>query len=296
MTRGVSTVVAGVAVSLLAAGCASAPAGGAAAPSPAPPGTAAPPATTPGRGASVSYGKAFTATYRLDRRDTINFQFASAVQTQASTRTIWLAVAAASGDASGLRTTITLDSFKVDAAVAMTSAAALDSARGTRWTATLTPGGRLVGLQADRTTSAGAQVESMLPALFAPLPAGAVRAGATWTDTTDVPMRADAFEVREQAVTRYAATGGSAVDGRSTITIQGQGTFTRKGTGTQQGQSLEIASSGTRSTTHQLGTDGVPAGMQGTETSEFTIVVPAVGQSITGSQAGSYSAIRTTVR
>ena len=287
----------GVAVSLLLAGCASGSGGGAAAPSPSQPGGSASPATTtPGRGAAVTYGKAFTATYRIDRRDTINFHFPGTVQTQASTRTMWLAVEAAGGDASGLRTTITLDSFKVDASVAMTSAAALDSARGTRWTATLSPGGRLVGLKADRTTSAAAQVESMLPGLFAPLPAGAVRAGATWTDTTDVPMRADAFEVREEAVTRYAATGGTAVDGRPTITLQGQGTFSRKGTGNQQGQTLEITSSGTRRTTHQLGTDGVPAGMQGTETSEFTIVVPAVGQSITGSQAGSFAAIRTGVR
>jgi hypothetical protein len=244
----------------------------------------------------VTYGKAFTANYRIDRRDTVNFQFASAVQSQVSTRTIWLSVAAAAGDASGLRTTITLDSFKVDAAVAMTSAAALDSVRGTRWTGTLAPSGRLVGLEADRKTSAGEQVESMLPSLFAPLPAGVVRAGAAWTDTTDVPMRADAFEVREQAVTSYTASGGTAVDNRATITIQGRGTFSRKGTGTQQGQALEITSSGTRTTTHQLGTDGVPAGMQGTETSEFTIVVPAVGQSIAGSQSGSFSAIRTTVR
>ncbi len=291
MTR----LLAGAAVSLLVAGCASGTSGGTAAPEPAA-GAATAPATSPGRGAAISYAKAFTADYRIDRRDTVNFQFASAVQSQASTRTIWLTVAAAAGDASGLRTTITLDSFKVDAAVAMTSAAALDSARGTRWTATLAPSGRLTGIQADRKTSAGEQVESMLPSLFAPLPAGEVRAGATWSDTTDMPMRADAFEVREQAVTSYTATGGTAVDGRPTITIQGRGTFSRKGTGQQQGQSLEITSSGTRTTTHQLGTDGVPAGMQGAETSEFTIVVPAVGQSITGSQTGSFSALRTGVR
>ena len=91
------------------------------------------------------------------------------------------------------------------------------AARGTRWTATLSPTGGLGALTPDRTGTLPDELTGRLRLLFPALPAGGVREGMEWTDTTEYRLTADAFPGSERAVTTYHA------DGRATRQACGRG-------------------------------------------------------------------------
>lgn len=257
-------------------------------------GRAEPAADTPpseGRGREISYKATPGSRYRLERFDTVLVQLPdNTTQSQIFTRTAWLTAATVGAD-SGLRATIVLDSLEVGGMMQQAAAAALDSARGTRWTADVAPNGRLSSVSANRKSLVGEQVGALLQLLFPILPGASIRSGASWTDTTDASTKVDMFDVRERAITQHAALSPAVRGGGTAIPIQANGSFTHSGTSMQGGQQLEIQSTGNRRFTHYLGVDGVPAGLEGSETSEVTVSVPAVGQSI---QAKRSAAVRVT--
>jgi hypothetical protein len=227
------------------------------------------------------------ARYQLQRSDTVALRLPDgSAQTQTYQWSAWLDTRA-SRETNGFRLVITLDSLDVEASAVLPQAA-MDSARGTRWTAHLDPDGRLSSVEADRESSIANQFAAMLRYLYPPLPGESVRSGAVWTDSATVPTRAQNFEVEEQARTEYVASGPAVHGDQTVLVIGGTGTFTRSGSTTQFGQPMQHASSGQRRLTFYLGTDGVPAGVDGTESSKVTITVPAVGQSLSADQSGSF--------
>jgi hypothetical protein len=247
--------------------------------------------TSEGRGREITYTAMPSARYRLDRFDTVLVQLPdSSTQTQIFARTAWLTVATTeSGD--GFDAAMVLDSVEVQGILGQNAGAALDSARGTRWTARVGPDGRLSDLSADRASLVGDQAGALLQLLFPILPGSGIRAGAAWTDTSDVKTKVDMFDVRERAVTQYLAMSPGARRGTTALPIRAEATFTQEGTGSQRGQDLSIQSSGSRRFTYYLGMEGVPVGLEGSERSEVTIMVSAVGQSI---QATRSAAVRVT--
>jgi len=260
-----------------------------------PPATAGPaPAAAPGRAAStpvasrapasrrgsVVYQPMARTTYVIRRQDSVTVQLPNGLpQTQELTRTVYLAVASAAG--SPMRVSITLDSVLVGG-VGISQAAA-DSARGTQWTGTLSPEGRLSGLTADRVTAVGQQLSGMLPTFFPTLPGGGARDGAQWTDTLTDTLRAMAFNVRETAVVSSRAAADNGVRIESTVA------FTRTGGGSQFGQAVEVQATGTRQLTSRLRPDGVLTETTGTESSNMTLTIPAVGQSLPVRQSASFT-------
>jgi hypothetical protein len=275
---------------ILVAGCSPATAGpaqpGAPAPEPGDPTIVPPPA---GAGAAVTYRPIQNVQYALARHDTLTLQLpGGANQLQVIDRTAYLRLTIAP-DPGGYLATIVLDSL--EAAVGGVPAV-LDSiipARGTQWTATLTPSGELSALKADRSSTLGDQIGSNLRYLFPTLPAGGARAGMEWTDTTEVAVRADAFDATERSLTRYQSEESDDAQANDALKVESQGTYRRTGHGTQYDQKLEMTASGSRSAVHYLSREGTLVSARGSDSGEMTITVPAVGQTVPVKQAGTYS-------
>jgi hypothetical protein len=229
------------------------------------------------------------AAYVLQRQDSLTLQLpGGASQLQLIDRTAFLRVTVAR-DTAGYQATIVLDSLQSSVGGVPAVPDSVLPARGTRWVATLTPEGKLSSLKADRSSTLGDQVGSNLRALFPNLPPGGVRTGMEWTDTADVPIRADAFDAIERSFTTYRAMESDDPRAKRAIKLESNGSYQRTGKGTQYDQQLEMTASGTRLVVHYLYPDGTLAFARGTDSGDMTITVPAVGQTVPVKQAGTYS-------
>jgi hypothetical protein len=258
-------------------------------PTPEPGAADAPAPTTPGHGPALVYRPLRSTAYRLERHDSLTLEYqGGASQEQVRDRVAYLHVAVAEGTAPGaLRVTIVLDSLEALENGQPASPDSVLAARGTRWTADLTSSGGLGPLTADKGGTLPDELTGRLRLLFPALPAGGVRTGMAWTDTTEYKLTADAFPGSERAITSYSAA--DAGGGRKGITLQSTGTYQRSGTQTQADQKLEMTATGTRRGQHVLGADGMLLSAGGNDVGDMTITVPAVGQTVPVKQRGSYS-------
>jgi hypothetical protein len=271
---------------LVACGSATSSAGGPGGPTPEP-GTPTTPGAPPPSG--LVYLPVRDAGYALQRHDSLTLQLpGGASQLQLIDRTAYLRVSLAR-DTAGYQASIVLDSVMSSVGGVPAVPDSIIPARGTRWVATLTPEGKLSTLKADRSSTLGDQVGSSLRSLFPGLPAGGARIGMEWTDTTNVPIRADAFDAVERSVTSYRASESDEPRAKKAIKVESNGSYQRTGKGTQYDQQLEMTASGYRTAVHYLYPDGTLALAHGTDSGEMTISVPAVGQTVPVKQAGSYS-------
>jgi len=278
---------------LVLAGCSSGTTANPPAPTPAPkPGEPAPPSpTTPGKGPAVAYKPFRAAAYRLERHDSLTLQYpGGATQEQVRDRIAYLHVAVAEAASPGtFGVTVVLDSLQALESGQPASPDSVLAARGTSWTATLNPTTGLGPLTVDRQGTLPDELTGRLGLLFPALPAGGVREGMEWSDTTEYKLTADAFPCTERAVTSYKAVAGDAPGARKGITLESTGSYQRTGTRTQADQVLEMSATGTRHQAHLLGLDGILISAQGNDVVDMTITIPAVGQTVPVQQRGSYS-------
>jgi len=252
------------------------------------PGT--PPGTPVPTEGAVTYMPVRDAAYSLVRHDSLTLQLpGGGSQVQLIDRTAYLRLTLARDTSTGYTATIILDSLQaaIGGVAAVPDSVLL--ARGTRWTATLTPTGHLSALKADRTSTLGDQLGSNLRTLFPALPPTGARPGMEWTDTNEVAIRADAFDATERSVTQYRSAESDDPRNRKAIKLEGSGTYQRSGKGTQYDQRMEMTASGNRSAVYYLNPDGTLAMARGTDAADMTIIVPAVGQTVPVKQAGSYT-------
>lgn len=278
---------------LVLSGCSSATSGpgqpGAPTPEPGDPTVVVPIPPDGGGAAAVTYRPIQNAAYTLTRHDSLTLQLpGGANQLQLIDRTAYLRLTIAP-DTGGYLATIVLDSLQATVGGVPAVLDSIIPAQGTRWRARLTPSGELSALKADRSSTLGDQIGSNLRSLFPTLPAGGVRAGMEWTDTTEVPIRADAFDAVERSLTGYRAQSTDGSQSGAALKLESQGTYRRTGQGTQYDQKLEMTASGTRSAVHFLGLDGTLVSAHGSDSGEMTITVPALGQSVPVKQTGTYS-------
>ena len=276
-----------VVASLALAGCSSAtsrttePGGPTPAPGPAVPGVPDP--------TGVVYRPIRNTTYTLQRHDSLTLQLpGGASQQQLIDRTAYLNLTLLP-DTTGYQVIIVLDSLQASAGGVPAVMDSLVPAWGTRWTGRLTAEGKLSGLTADRSTTLGDQVGATLRSLFPSLPPGGVRTGMEWTDTTDVPIRADAFDATEHGVTSYRAVDSDDPRAKKAIKLESNGTYERTGKGVQFEQQLVMSGAGTRTAAHYLNQDGVLILARGSDAGDMTISIPAVGQTVPVKQAGGYT-------
>jgi hypothetical protein len=249
------------------------------------------PVTPPGapEPTGVIYRPIRNASYTLERHDSLSLQLpGGANQQQLIDRTAFVSVTLVP-DTGGYQATIVLDSLQATANGAPASLDSLVPAWGTRWTGRLSSTGDLSALTADRSTTMGDQVGATLRSLFPGLPSGGVRAGMEWSDTTDVPIRADAFDASERGITRYRSLDSDEPRARNAIKLESTGSYERKGKGVQFDQQLEMSGTGSRTAVHYFGQDGILISGRGRDAGEMTITVPAVGQTVPVKHAGSYT-------
>jgi len=110
-----------------------------------------------------------------------------------------------------------------------------------------------------------------------------------WTDTTEVPIRADAFDAVERSFTTFRASDSDDPKAKKALKLESNGTYQRKGKGTQYDQQLEMTASGSRTAVYYVNPDGSIAAARGSDSGDMTITVPAVGQTVPVKQAGSYT-------
>lgn len=268
-------------------------------PTPVPGGTPVPTTRTPAtpptgtvptdaeRGREVRLQPPATSRFALQRHDTVDVALPNGDSLQQYTKLSAWVVTHATPAGDGFLMTFALDSLMASSQQPVPPAM-LDSTRGTIWTADVAADGHIRNLRSDRSTLLSAQVESMLRLLVPNLPDATVQAGATWSDTTNVPLGGPDISIQEQATMNYVATGPAVRGARTALVLTGTGQFAQQGTATQFNQRREIDSRGSRLLTLYLGTDGVPAGFEGTETTEMTITIPAVGQSVQVRQRGTF--------
>lgn len=245
------------------------------------------PTADPTRSTLALYRPGPAQHYLLERQDSLTLDLpGGATQVQQFRRMAYLTLTIADGPGA-YHTTIRLDSLRQDVGGTMAADSVL-RAEGTSWSASLTPQGRLGVLQADRTSGVGDQVEASLFPLFPVLPPFGLDTASQWSDTTDRALKADAFDVREHAVTT------ATVEGREgpVYTIAAATVFQRTGTGGQATQPMEMASSGTRRAVYRFSRDAGVLSGEGADSAEMTITVPAVGQSVPVHQRASWKAVR----
>lgn len=280
-----------VIVSLLLGACAS---GSGATPSDVPepqPGAPTPtPAPTAGHGPAVTYAPLRAAPFRFERHDSLTFEYeGGATQQQARDRVAFLRVTLSQAPTPGnFRVSVLLDSVQAVENGTPVAPDSLLAVRGTEYTATLAPGTGLSPFKASRASTLGDEVQGRLPLLFPTLPAGGVREGMAWTDTTRYEVAADAFPGTEEAVVTYQASAGEA-GSKKAIALESSGTYTRSGTRMQADQEMQMTASGERKGVHRIGLDGVLLGAEGSDAGEMTISVPAVGQTVPVKQSGTYT-------
>lgn len=249
------------------------------------------PVTPPGvpEPTGVIYRPLRNAAYIMERHDSLSLQLpGGANQQQLIQRTAFVSVTLVP-DTGGYQATIVLDSLHATANGAPATLDSLVPAWGTRWTGRLSSSGDLSALTADRSTTLGDQVGSTLRSLFPGLPPGGVREGMEWSDTTDVPIRADAFDAVERGVTRYRSVDSDEPEARNAIKLESTGSYERKGKGTQFDQQLEMSGTGSRTAVHYFGEDGILVSARGRDEGNMTITVPEVGQTVPVKHAGSYT-------
>lgn len=260
--------------------------GGPGGPTPQPNGPTTPGVSTP---SGITYLPVRDVAYALNRHDSLTLQLpGGATQQQLIDRTAYLRVTLAH-DGAGYLATIVLDSLESAVGGVPAVPDSILPARGTRWTGTLTPDGKLSALRADRSSTLGDQVGSNLRGLFPALPPGGVRPGMAWTDSIEVPIRADAFDATERSLTNYRSTESDDPNAKKAIKLESSGTYQRTGRGTQYDQKLEMTASGMRTSVYYLNSDGTLASARGSDSGDMTITVPAVGQTVPVKQSGSYS-------
>jgi len=285
---------------ILLAGCgaSSTPAPG---PAPAPgspsaaPDAESPEPTTPGRGPAVTYHPVRDAAYRLERHDSLDLQYpGGATQEQVRDRVAFLHVSVVESPTPGqFQVSVVLDSLQALENGQPAAPDSLFAARGTRWTATLSTTGGLSALTPDRSGTFADELTGRLRLLFPALPAGGVREGMEWTDTTEYKLTADAFPGTERAVTTYRAAAAERT-GSKVLTLESAGQYDRTGTRQQGEQELQMAAKGSRHGTHLFGMDGVLVDARGNDAGDMTITVPSLGQTVPVKQSGSYSVVLTT--
>jgi hypothetical protein len=234
--------------------------------------------TYPRTGAGISH-------YAFTRRDSVVATMPSGEeQVQILARTAYLTLTWVAAD-SGTRITTTIDSLVADSGLTLPMVA-LDSARGTRWTALRPVAGGLSGIAGNRNSLLGDQVRDQLVLLFPRLPADGLRPGARWTDSTEAPARVSAFEAQEISLTNSEA-GQQLPSGAVPIQV----TVSRSATGeaTQFGQPMAVQATGSDTLDYQFGSDGKIFEVSGRRWTSLVVELSSIGQKVPANEISSVS-------
>lgn len=268
------------AVLLLGAACASGqPPARQPSPAPGPRPTMDPGRIEPGHTTTVQYPRSGGGIHRYAfvRRDSVVATMPTGeTQVQLIGRTAYLTLTWVGAD-TGTRITAQVDSLSADSGLTGFTAA-LDSARGVRWTALRRPDGHLAALSGGRSSLVGDQLRDQLLLFFPVLPAAGAHDGATWTDSTALPTRVSAFEATETA--RSASSASTPANGANALDIAVVRIRSASGEGTQFNQPMTVQATGLDSLTYRLSPDGRVIDVIGHRTTDLVVQLPSIGQQV----------------
>lgn len=204
-------------------------------------------------------------------------------QTVSTTQVLGLTLRPGAGDA--LAFTFTIDSVNVTspmAAAQMQAQTAAQQLVGKSVTGLVSKRGAIRSIQAPPVPgdSTGGQLASGFRNFFVQFPAGAVRQGMKWTDTTTTPINNGGIEGTSTAIMTYTVEGDTTVAGRQAWRIASTGTVTTSGMGNAQGQELALSGNGTLAGTSVVSKDGVYLGSDSRMNQALTVQVVAMNMSI----------------
>jgi hypothetical protein len=208
--------------------------------------------------APASRRSSVTTKYRIDTKSqsTIDLSaFGQPAQEQNVGLISWVAVTLT--DTTGGRVlNVVVDSLKYDGTVPI-EAAALDSVKGATLHGLVEPSGRIKDLTANpRGSLVLAQIHGVMNGFF-PRMKDRVKAGESWTDTTEVANTTGGANTKIKMQTSYAASGSEMVSGVRATKITS--TYTSTVTGTMENPmsgTMEVEGTGTGTGTYYVGPDG----------------------------------------
>ncbi len=222
--------------------------------------------------------------YALGRRDSSNVTMPTGEQqVQLLGRTAFVTVTWVAAD-TATRISAAIDSVIPDSGVSFVKAA-LDSARGTRWSAIRLPTGRLTALTGSPRSMVGDQVRDELQLLFPILPVDGARPGAVWSDSITGPARVSAFEANETATIASEASSGGSGGAVAIATVR---TRTANSQGTQFGQPITVHATGRDTLSYRLAQDGRVLSVSGVRFTDLVIDLPSIGQSVTAHESSAF--------
>lgn len=231
------------------------------------------------------------AHFALARVDSLTVVMAGAEQGQVLDRTLFLTVTSEPSSV-GRQITISVDSLQTREA-GLVSPLSLDSLRGTRWTGTLSPEGRMGRLTASRATLLGAPLDGQFRLLFPVLPPAGAKTGSTWSDSTSDTVQVSAFGGRDQARLQYSAGEAERAMGQPVLPVTVQRLSTITGLATQSGQTISLSGTDSTEAVYRISTAGRLISVDGRSSSALTISIPSVGQTLPASQRAIFSLTRT---
>jgi hypothetical protein len=179
----------------------------------------------------------------------------------------------------GAQLTATLDSVRPDADVTF-STTILDSLSLSKWSGKLTRSGWVESVTATTHSLLADQIRDAIKLLF-PVVGDNAGAGSTWQSTAPaVAARLSVVDLDESV--QVVGTAGAAANenGQKFIPITVIRTTTGQGSGSQAGQSIDLAATGRDSLIYQLAYDGQVLAAEGARVREMTLTATAVGQTV----------------
>jgi hypothetical protein len=192
------------------------------------------------------------------------------------------AAIAAPTDSLGFPTTFTVDSIKVDSGIQMPPQINLSAARGYRVTGRLSTTGEFTN-PVSSDTGAAASLGNLLPrfrSFFPRLPAGGVRPGDTWTDSSTATDSPGGTTITSRSLNHRTATTWEDRGGTRALRLEGTGTYQFSGAGEQGGAPFTIEGSGAGTGWQLLAIDGRYLGGEARDSTMLTIELPMQGITI----------------
>jgi hypothetical protein len=205
--------------------------------------------------------------------------------TEVTATTIMIMSTTLTDDGGNLLLTATLDSVSVTGNMPGVDASALSGARGKTFRARFTPSGRPLPAppNPDSSDALVTQLGRGIREFLAVLPAAAVTAGASWTDTTTEsnPMPGGTGAMNTRSIREHRVVGWETRDGARALHMTTSGTFTISGSGEVQGGTpVEMTGNGSATLNRWVSTTGTFIGSTGRDSTNLTVNVPTVGMSI----------------
>ena len=185
----------------------------------------------------------------------------------------------------GLGFTLTVDSAATEATGAAaaqqaTANAELQKMKGASVSGTVTLLGETSALTASDTGSTAQQLVMGAKGFLPRLPAGGLKAGATWNDSVSNSFSNQGIDGKTTVVSRHTVAGDTTIAGRPAWKVVQTGDVKMSGGGMSQGTEVALTGTGKLSGTSFVSKDGTYLGGEQLLTQDMTIDVPAAGMSI----------------